>query len=75
MAAPRAVRCPASPDLAAGPLGANPEVLNWRLWDLINAGVVSQSPTGYELTPRGENLRTLLAEADRGDPGSNPGHW
>jgi DNA-binding HxlR family transcriptional regulator len=56
-------------DLQAGPLGANPEVLNWRLWDLINAGVVGQSATGYELTPRGENLRTLLA----GGPGSNPG--
>ncbi|MFC0541762.1 winged helix-turn-helix transcriptional regulator [Kutzneria chonburiensis] len=56
-------------DLQAGPLGTNPEVLNWRLWDLINAGVVSQTATGYELTPRGENLRALLA----GDPGSNPG--
>lgn len=68
MAGPRSLT-----DLQSGPLGTNPEVLNWRLWDLINAGVVSQSPTGYELTPRGENLQTLLAGADRGDLGSTPG--
>ncbi len=60
-------------ELQAGPLGTNPEVLNWRLWDLINAGLVSQAPTGYKLTPRGENLRTLLVEADHEDLGTNPG--
>lgn len=53
-------------DLAAGPLGTNPEVLNWRLWDLCNAGMVRQSPsstsTVYELTPRGESFRTMLSE-------------
>ncbi|EWM18924.1 helix-turn-helix domain-containing protein [Kutzneria sp. 744] len=63
-------------DLQTGPLGTNPEVLNWRLWDLINAGVVSQSPsstsTVYELTPRGEQLRTMLAEANRADQGNRP---
>ncbi|TVT41037.1 hypothetical protein FNH05_23070 [Amycolatopsis rhizosphaerae] len=64
-------------DLQAGPLGTNPEVLNWRLWDLINAGVVSQSPSStslvYALTPRGENLRMMFAETNRGDQGSSPG--
>ncbi|WAL67826.1 winged helix-turn-helix transcriptional regulator [Amycolatopsis cynarae] len=64
-------------DLQAGPLGTNPEVLNWRLWDLINAGVVSQSPSStspvYVLTPRGENLRMMFAETNRGEQGSSPG--
>lgn len=57
-------------DLAAGPLGTNPEVLNWRLWDLCTAGVVRQTPsptsaTVYELTPRGEGLRAMLSETNR----------
>ncbi|WP_410628215.1 hypothetical protein [Amycolatopsis sp. cmx-8-4] len=50
-------------ELTAGPLGTNPEVLNWRLWDLYNADVVSQSPSSiYALTPYGQSIGALLGQ-------------
>jgi DNA-binding HxlR family transcriptional regulator len=40
--------------------GVSPSILNARLKDLREAGIVIRSDTGYELSMRGRELRSLI---------------